>query len=143
MRRILTKNFHYIRNFKPDRWPAGDPPQENPPAFAQIATDTYSALPESDAGLTKAFILKRQNHGALKAFAERIFGKRPARELYDLSKDPFELRNLAEDPLYADTLKDLDAKLSAQLRDTGDPRVLAGGDAFESYPAPLPAPKTK
>ena len=25
-RSILTKEFHYIRNFKPDRWPAGDPP---------------------------------------------------------------------------------------------------------------------
>jgi len=29
------------------------------------------------------------------------FGKRPARELYDLRKDPYEMKNVADDPAYA------------------------------------------
>jgi hypothetical protein len=43
--------------------------------------------------------------------------------LFDLRKDPFELRNVADDPAYTDTLRDLDARLMAELKATGDPRV--------------------
>jgi uncharacterized sulfatase len=134
MRTLITKDFHYIRNFKPDRWPAGDPPAGEMPDFGKIAADTYSAFSDCDAGQTKAFLLTHRNDEALKALAERVFGKRPARELYDLRKDPFELHNLAEAPEYSDMVHELDARLMAELRATGDPRASVGGEELDRYP---------
>ena len=133
MRTLLTKDFHYIRNFRPDRWPAGDPPEGPLPATEKIAADTYAAFPDCDSGPTKAFLVSHRDEAEVKPFAERAFGKRPARELYDLRHDPYELKNVAADPAYADTVKDLDARLMAELKATGDPRASGGGDEFDRY----------
>jgi arylsulfatase A-like enzyme len=143
MRTLITKNFHYIRNFKPDRWPVGDPPTGGLPGFEKIATDTYSAFPDCDVGPTKAYLLTHRDEEALKPLAERAFGKRPARELYDLRNDPSELKNVAEDPAYADTVKVLDAQLMAELKASADPRVTGVGDEPDRYPAAQPQGKKK
>jgi arylsulfatase A-like enzyme len=135
MRTLVTKDFHYIRNFKPERWPAGDPPTGLLPATEKLATDTYAAFPDCDAGPTKAFIVSHRDDAGVKPFYERSFGKRPPRELYDLHKDPYELHNVAEDPAYAATIKDLDVRLMAELKATGDPRARGGGAELDRYPA--------
>ncbi len=146
VRTILTKHFHYIRNYKPERWPAGDPPQPPLPAFAKIAADTYAAYSDCDSGPLKAFLATQHDDPTVKPFAERAFGKRPARELYDLRHDPFEMKNVAEDPAYTEIAKDLDARLMAGLKATADPRASGGGDEFDRYPSsnlaenPKPAP---
>ncbi len=133
MRTILTKNFHYIRNFKPDRWPTGDPPAEPLPSFEKIATDTYAAYSDCDSGPLKAFLVTHCDDPTVKPFAEFAFGKRPACELYDLRLDPFELRNLAEDPAHTGIVKDLDSRLMAALKATADPRASGGGDEFDRF----------
>lgn len=135
MRTLLTKEYHFIRNFHPQRYPAGEPP---PPVrardtatlsvndFATYAKTTGAGYADVDAGPTKAWML---THPGDPAF-QRAFGKRPARELYDLRKDPFELKNVADDPAYADILNGLDARLMAELKATGDPR--AAGQELDS-----------
>lgn len=45
----------------------------------------------------------------------------PEFELYDLRADPFEFRNLAENPQYAEPLAELKSQLSEWRRRTGDP----------------------
>jgi hypothetical protein len=45
---------------------------------------------------------------------------RPAEELYDLTADPHERKNLAADPAHAERLKGLRADLDAWMRDQGD-----------------------
>ncbi len=40
--------------------------------------------------------------------------------LYDLQKDPFELKNLVDDPAAAPVLKNMEARLSAWMQKTGD-----------------------
>jgi len=65
---------------------------------------------------------------------ELSFGKRPAEELYDCKKDPEQLVNVAEDPEYAEIREKLAAQLMAQLKITEDPRVIGGGDEFDSHP---------
>lgn len=50
--------------------------------------------------------------------------KRPRFELYDLTRDPLESTNLADDPRYANVLGDLKAKLKAFQTRTGDPWIL-------------------
>lgn len=133
MRTILTRDFHYIRNFRSGRWPAGDPPAGGAPSFEELTRNTYAAFCDVDAGPTKAWIIDHQGRPEVKPFYDRAFGKRPERELYDLRSDPHELRNLAEDVAYAATLKELDARLMAELKATGDPRASGGGDEFDRY----------
>lgn len=52
------------------------------------------------------------------------FLNRPALELYDLRKDPNELRNLASDPAHADVLNDLQRQLRAWQTRTNDPWII-------------------
>ena len=67
-------------------------------------------------------MLEHRQEPAVAPLAERAFDKRPARELYDLRTDPYELTNLADDSQYAEQANRLDAQLMAELTATGDPR---------------------
>ena len=49
---------------------------------------------------------------------------RPAFELYDIENDPYEARNLADDPEYANVLAELQQKLKAFQKRTSDPWLL-------------------
>ncbi len=143
MRTILTKEFHYIRNFRSVRWPAGDPPPDGEAQSEAMKKDTFAGFCDVDAGPTKAWIMAHRDDAAVKPFYDRAFGKRPERELYDLRNDPYELKNLAEDPAHSDTVRDLDARLMAELKATGDPRASGGGDEFDRYPSAKAKAKAK
>jgi len=132
MRAIRTRDFLYINNFKPERWPAGGPTSIFGPAYADI-----------DNSPTKEYILEHGDEAEVKRFFELACGKRPADELYDLKKDPHELNNVADDPGYADVLKKLKDRLMKELRDTEDPRALGQGDLFDDYPYYGPLKKKK
>ena len=55
------------------------------------------------------------------ALARRYFAKpRPEVEFYDLEKDPGEMNNLAGSPAYADTIRNLQVKLSRWMIRTHD-----------------------
>ena len=56
------------------------------------------------------------------------FAKRPAEELYDLSKDPDQMHNIAADPAYAAVLRDYADRLKGILTAAGDPRLADGAD---------------
>jgi hypothetical protein len=71
--------------------------------------------------------------GAGARLYELSAGKRPARELYDLTRDPYQLKNVAEDPAYRGTLESLDRQLQNELAATADPRGAGHGDEFDSY----------
>lgn len=65
--------------------------------------------------------------GVLKSKAEKMgertvkqFLHRPAVELYDLTADPNELKNVADDAKYAGVRKELEGKLAAWRKATGD-----------------------
>ncbi|MFW6163785.1 MAG: heparan N-sulfatase, partial [Planctomycetota bacterium] len=118
MRAIRTHDLLYIRNFKPDRWPAG-----NPPRYGDI-----------DGSPTKRFMMDRRDDPKVKPLFELAFGKRPAEELYDCRTDPGQLHNVADDPAYADIRKQLADQLMAELKATKDPRALGKGDVFDHYP---------
>ena len=79
----------------------------------------------------------------MKPLATRAFGKRPACELFDLRKDPDELKNVADDPAYSKTVKELDARLMVELKATDDPRVTGTGDEFDRYTSTQPDIRSK
>jgi len=117
-RAIRTYEYLYIRNFKPDRWPAGDP-------------EGYHDIDNSP---TKTFLLENRDKRRIRKLFELAFAKRPAEELYAIKKDPGCLHNLVEDPAYAKAASTLRAELEQVLKEQKDPRILGYGDIFESYP---------
>lgn len=128
MRAIRTADYLYIRNFEPDRWPAGTPHSER--AFIEPAW--YA---DTDAGPAKHYMFERraENETHQKLF-DLAFAKRPGEELYDLSRDPDQLQNVAEDPAYTEIKRSLWNRLMGTLHETGDPRVDGRGDLFDTQP---------
>lgn len=125
MRAVRTREFLYIWNPCPDRWPAGDP---------DLKADPKRKFGDVDEGPTKAFILMHRDEPAGKRFFELSFAKRPAEELYDVVRDPHQLRNLASDPAFTATQQTLRATLQQWMKDTADPRgVDPTDDRFDRY----------
>ncbi len=116
-RAIRTDRWLYIHNLKPDLWPAGSP---------------ELGFRDCDGGPTKSFILKNRDKPGMERYYDLCFAKRPAEELYDCEADPFQLKNLAEDPAHAETRKQLRARLDAYLKRTGDPRITGKPHVFDT-----------
>lgn len=136
-RALRTADHVIILNFRPDRWPLGDPyglDSDNPPSKEEIIATTRVTHPDEDAGPTKAWLVGVRNTPEWKAHYEWVYGKRPRYELYDLKKDPHETQNVAEDPAYAEVKASMEKQLLAELTRTGDPRLLDDGRYFETPP---------
>lgn len=135
-RAIRTSDFLYIKNFRPDRWPAGTPNYQEATFYPAYYSDV-------DGGPTRTYMIENreldEQHARLFALA---FDKRPAEELYDLKKDPDQLINVAGITDYAEAKKDLESRLIEALGKTKDPRVVGGEMIFETYRytggAPIP-----
>jgi len=136
MRAIRTHDYLYIRNFKPDRWPAGAPKGYAQPTDIVVSRPrgTFYGYGDVDAAPAKSYMLKYRDNPKVAKLVELGFGKRPAEELYDLQKDPDQLNNVADLAKYTRIKNKLAAALMAELKVTKDPRVLDKGDAFDRYP---------
>jgi arylsulfatase A-like enzyme len=124
VRAIRTKDYLYIRNFRPDRWPAGDPE-------LYVAVGPFGDI---DGGPTKSVLLDRRDDPAIAPLFHLATAKRPAEELYDLKRDPEQVDNVAGRPQYRDAQRRLRAELDAWLRETGDPRMTADDDRWDRFP---------
>ena len=136
-RAIRTREFLYIRNFKPDRWPMGDPrgvDESEAPSFDQLASRTGVTFADMDASPTKAWLVTHRAEPNVHRYYRFAFGKRPAEELYDLRRDPHQVNNVATDARFTAVKARLAARLMKHLRQTGDPRVIGNGDAFDRPP---------
>jgi hypothetical protein len=78
---------------------------------------------------TKIYMLKNKNSKKIKPLFDLAFSKRPKHELYNLSNDPFQMNNLAEDNEYSSVLESLSNQLNAYLVKTKDPREV--GQLFD------------
>src|SRR6185436_9452815 len=72
-RAVRTREFLYIRNLRPERWPAGDPEMY------------FSVGPfgDIDGGPSKDLLLAKRADAALARYFKLACDKRPAEELYD------------------------------------------------------------
>ncbi|MEM0927185.1 MAG: sulfatase, partial [Planctomycetota bacterium] len=134
-RAIRTDEYLYIRNFAPDRWPAGTP-------HFQTAYKKNAWLGDCDNGPTKFYLwINRDADSTMKQFYELNFGKRPAEELYIIANDPDQVTNVADRPEYATIKKKIADRLSAALIELEDPREVAAEVQFDDYPYSGGVPK--
>ncbi len=134
-RALRTKDYLYIVNFEPSRFPMGDPmavTAASIPSAAELANDTFVAFPDMDASPTKAWLVEHRK--TERTFYEFAFGKRPRHELYSVSDDPDQLRNLADDPAFGRIRKSMHDRLLSELERLGDPRVTGDGKTYERPP---------
>jgi arylsulfatase A-like enzyme len=124
VRAIRTKDYLYIRNFRPDRWPAGDPQQ-------YVAVGPFGDI---DGGPSKSLLLDRQADPSLAPFFQLATAKRPAEELYDLRRDPDQVKNVAGQPAHRAAQQRLRQELDTWLRNTGDPRAIKDDDRWDRFP---------
>ncbi len=115
-RAIQTKKYLYIKNYDYERWPAGDPP-----LYGDI--DAHMLQYPCAA---KMYMLINRDKPDVKPLFNLAFEKRPAEELYDLEKDPYQMNNVAAAPEYKEIKKKMSDKLNDYLTKTKDPRVIGG-----------------
>jgi uncharacterized sulfatase len=137
-RAMRTARFLYIRNFHPDRWPAGDPVGLKADGTPEGAHSGYKDI---DGGPTLQLLTRHAEDPALGRFLQLAVAKRPAEELFDILADPACLHDLAADPAFAQAKAQLARQLEDYLRQTGDARVLNGGEVWETYPRMSPVRK--
>ena len=120
---IRTKNFLYIRNYNPERWSAG--------IYSMVANEGHYG--DVDGSPTKDYMLTHNNAPEAKRLYDLSFGKRPAEELYDCRKDPFQINNLSGDPEYKVKKQELATRLTAYLKETDDPRETSQQACWDKY----------
>jgi arylsulfatase A-like enzyme len=138
-RALRTRDFLYIRNFAPDRWPMGDPrglddPTATPPSFDVLCQDTFIAYADMDASPTKAWMIYHRAEERVRRLFEMGFGRYPPEELYDLRTDPHYMKNVVSDPGYAKVREQMAEQLFAVLRKQKDPRIVEPDCRFERLP---------
>ena len=134
-RAIRTHDYLYIRNFKPDRYPMGDPntvTDTDMPSMDKLTNNTFIAFGDLDASPTKAYQIK--NRHTEPRLYDLGYGKRPAEELYVLKNDKDQVCNVAYWSRYQDVKQKLRDQLMAELERVGDPRVAGDGEHFEKPP---------
>ena len=100
-RAVISDRFNYIRNWRPD----------------------LPATPPPDIGKSPTWEAMRKLRAAGKLLPEQeacFVAPRPEEELYDTEKDPYALKNLAQDPQYAPVMEEMRTALAAWQRETGD-----------------------
>ncbi len=122
-RMIRTEDLLYIRNYNPERQPSG--------IYSMVTNEGHYG--DVDASPTKDFMLKHKEKPEDKRLFNLSFGKRPAEELYDCRKDPFQMNNLAEKPAYKEKKEELATRLTTYLKETNDPRETSKDVNWDKY----------
>ncbi|MDF1658639.1 MAG: sulfatase [Verrucomicrobiales bacterium] len=101
IRTVRTDQYRYIRNFFPDRALLQAQYRDQRPPVTEMK--------------------RMRDEGKLTPYQEEHwFGIRPEEELYDIAKDPHQIKNLAGDPAFADQLKQHRDILKTWMKETDD-----------------------
>jgi N-sulfoglucosamine sulfohydrolase len=118
IRGIIKDGFLFLKNYEPDRWPAGNP---------------ETGYLDTDGGPTKTVILELGRQNREDRFWALNFGMRPAEEFYDLESDQDCVHNLAGESVQEQRLAAKRGFMEGRLRDQGDPRQFGRGKVFDEY----------
>ncbi len=135
MRAIRTKDFLYIINFAPERYPVATLPLS---AELLKSKRKGSRRMDIDFGPTRTFFEEHETDPKFATEFQLGFGLRAADELYAVGEDPDQMKNLSGDRQFAEIREKLRRELLSELRKGNDPRVAGDGTAFDKPPyAPL------
>ncbi|WP_149494984.1 sulfatase family protein [Roseiconus lacunae] len=140
---VRSNSYLYIRNFTPQRYPAGAPQK-----YASAIYDDGGNLIDGklgpaeggyhdiDACPTLDFMIAHQDETVVRQRLQDAVALRPAEELYDVRVDPDCLKNLIGNPAHAQTHRELSDQLTKYLTETGDLRVTdpEAAHVWETYP---------
>lgn len=101
VRTIRKGHFKYMRNYQPFNYDG----LYNEYRYKMVAYKEWQEL---------------YLDGGLNDLQKQFFEPRPAECLYDLEADPYEVNNLADDPVYADKLVELRSLLQKQVKSMPD-----------------------
>lgn len=101
IRAVRTDDFKYIKNYFPER---------------SMMQPSYRDRRATFKTLQKLYKEGKLNEAQSKLPAPT----KPAEELYDITNDPYELNNLAEDPKFAAKLAEMRSRLADWQKETGD-----------------------
>ncbi|MCF8224415.1 MAG: sulfatase [Bacteroidales bacterium] len=144
MRIMRSRDYLFIWNMKPDRWPAGAPQRidpENPglllPMYGLDENGKHHsewAFTDVDAAPSKSFLVEYMDDPGIRPFFDLSYLKRPEFEMYYVPEDPGCVNNLYGDPAHREMQVVLKKRLIKELADSKDPRI-AGPDKeiFDSY----------
>jgi len=119
IRGIVREGYLFLVNFKPNRWPSGDP---------------ETGYLDCDGSPVKSLILNIRRSGESSDYWKLNFGMRVEEELYNISSDPECMINLVPDPGYNVLKQRMRALMAQELEKQGDPRIMGNGDIFDEYP---------
>jgi N-sulfoglucosamine sulfohydrolase len=107
IRTVRSKQFQYIRNFRPEL------------PYAQ-RIDYMELMPTMQ-------VWRKLNYEGKLNGPQKLFFQltKPAEELYDLNADPHEIKNLVGDRRYAAVLKEMRAALDSWIAETRDMGAVA------------------
>ena len=140
---VRTKTHLYIRNFAPERWPAGSPVKYDKPKYdsnGRLVSGQLSGkvgwYHDIDDGPTLQWMNANRDDPDNMSLLSAAVDHRPAEELYNIQSDPGCLNNLAESEKHADTKSDLSKRLVDYLTATGDLRQTdpEAANIWETYP---------
>ena len=119
IRGLVKDGMLYIRNFKTDRWPSGNP---------------ETGYLNCDGSPTKSQIINHNRNKTDLYWWKLSFGKRKAEELYDIVLDPDCINNLALHSKYQEIKRALALQMESELKKQKDPRIQGLGEVFDNYP---------
>lgn len=119
IRGLIRGNYLYLKNFKPNRWPAGNP---------------ETGYLNVDGSPTKTEVLQARRNSKTAELWNLSFGKRGSEELYDIVTDRECMHNLIGDTVLAGLKERMKKELLEELVKQGDPRIISDGAIFDNYP---------
>lgn len=119
MRSIIMGDYLFIRNYEPDRWPAGNP---------------ETGYMNIDGSPTKTEILNLRREKKNSKYWDLSMGKRGERELYNIKADPLCMDNLVASKKYKSLIKKMETEMENRLKAQFDPRMEGKGYLFDQYP---------
>jgi uncharacterized sulfatase len=130
-RALHTEEWTYIKNYEPDRWPAGG---------ANVLIPDWGFYGDIDPSGIKSYFTDHQDEPDVKPLFDLCFGKVLEEELYSKKEDPDMTNNLASHPEFQNVINKLKQDLENYLKATEDPRI-KGESPWDDYNLDAPPGK--
>jgi len=140
---VRTESYLYIRNYTPERWPAGTPQK-----YASVKYDAnndevspklgpkHGGYHDIDACPSLNFLIEQRNDSQWGQYLGLSVDKRPREEFYDIRLDAACLNNLVGFAEHESALESHRRLLTEELTRSGDLREtdFAASQVWETYP---------